>query len=528
MGASRGFAVVAVECRLCRVKRGRIVILIFVGMAALLAGGLYIVFGIYVPNHERARARIEIDRWEKRYEHARTCLVGDHPASSDLAQSLAIRELSQEVDRTACTKEVSELTRGDAVDTGIPDVERAWRDIDAAVSKVASAFASRLTPDEFRAKPMLDPLPPALDELTAAHRALRDAAGMDPPPTVGGAPLPEATLTPISLGTTKLASLTNWLRFSAGGIVAVARGDAKHVEVNAQLVLPVGQAPRVAPIQTDILQRSITDVTWGSTTSMTGTIVAGPMATDGTVTPAATLEAKPDTLPYVMFAIGKASDGTIAYANGDTAAPAVVIAHFTGTALEPQPPHPANSYAFSLDPPNRGLLAWSDDGALHAMIVGAGNPSPHVVDLGSGTAGQSCLTSHGAWVSGGSGQFVELADDPSQTPRPHVLLDHELVGCDATSVLLRNAGHRYAVCDQTCRNVELVAKPAALPALSGGKVIAIAVEQRVLAVWREKAGTVYFALPSPIRPRLVHASATVVDVIAESEAGLVIARATLP
>jgi len=192
----------------------------------------------------------------------------------------------------------------------------------------------------------------------------------------------------------------------------------------------------------------------------------------------------------------------------------------TNGALAAEPAHEAAEFAFALDPPDRGLLAWSQaDGALRAAIVRPGTPTK-VVELGSGHAGQSCLTRTKAWVSSGD-QFVAF-DDAGATP--HVLPNHELVGCDATAVLLRRAGHRYSVCNETCRVAELTAKPNAVPAIAGGQVIAVAAQQHVLALWSEKAPPRFFRLPAQIEPKLVVAGDKVVDVIGRSEGKLAIAR----
>ncbi|MBA2544943.1 MAG: hypothetical protein H0V17_35195, partial [Deltaproteobacteria bacterium] len=179
-------------------------------------------------------------------------------------------------------------------------------------------------------------------------------------------------------------------------------------------------------------------------------------------------------------------------------------------------------YAFAVDPPARGLLAWSAKGALRGTIVKPGTPTK-IVELGSGHTGVSCMTATHGWIASGD-QFVSF-DDTGATPR--VLPGHELIGCDASAVLLRKAGQRYSVCTQSCRIVDLQAGTDALPALSGGQVIAVAASQRVLAVWREKATPLYFSLPSTMTPKLVHATAKVIDVIGETDQGLAIARVKL-
>jgi hypothetical protein len=160
------------------------------------------------------------------------------------------------------------------------------------------------------------------------------------------------------------------------------------------------------------------------------------------------------------------------------------------------------------------------------------------LELGSGHTGLSCLTSLHGWVASGE-QFVAFDDTTSS---PHVLPGHEMVGCDATSVLLRQAGHRYSVCSTpspmtpgalpstrpACRVVELAAGGDAIPGLTNGLAMAVASRQKVLAVWIEKQKEArYFVLPATFKPKLVHANAKALDVLGETDDGLAIARVTL-
>src|SRR3954471_22024940 len=193
------------------------------GAAALLAGGgLYYFFKIYQPKQERGAASHEIEAWELRLREVQTCLFGDKPASSRSGEALAVRELAPDPwDRSSCTKLIGKLSRGVAEDTGIMKVEHAWMTVDRAASHVAMAFASHVDPSgDAPAKRGKDsPLPAALDELDAARAELREAAGMDPPPSASN-PLPAAELVPLMEGTDRVGSLTAWLPPSAGGVIA--------------------------------------------------------------------------------------------------------------------------------------------------------------------------------------------------------------------------------------------------------------------------------------------------------------------
>jgi hypothetical protein len=501
------------------VQRGRIV-LIFVAVAALLGGGLYFLFGVHLPGKAHAGARDEIERWEERFAKARRCLLGETPVSSSNSEQLAVFELANEIaDRRPCTPLISGLGRGDADDTGIEAVEARWRELERAVSAVAGGFAAKLDP-RGDAAGATDKLAGALDRLEAAQRSLREAAGMDPPAAPSGTPLPKAELVPI--GATKLDA---WLRPSAGGLVALAStGNDNALDRGTksfQVVLVPGQSPRVTPIGPHVVA-SITDPGWGASSATQ--IAVGSIAA-GEPTTTASLPAAKAATPAVLFAVGGAADGVIGYVPETEKGTAQVgFARVANGKLVTEPLHDAARYAFALDPPNRALLAWSSGGALAAAIIKPGTPTK-IVALGSGEPGQSCMTSTHGWVSSPP-QFVSFDDAGA---RPHLMTaDSELIECDATSALLRGAGHRYAICTHDdCRLAELMARPLAMPALMGGQVIAVATRRGVLGVWREKGPPLYFAMPEPVRVNLVHANAKQIDLIGSTDKGLVIVRVSL-
>src|SRR5437763_1799512 len=97
----------------------------FVALLAVAGDGLYYVFGVHLPGRERAGARDEIERWEQRLATARRCLLGESPASPTPSEALAVYEMSHDVDHHVCTPAISNLSRGDAEDTGLRAVELA-------------------------------------------------------------------------------------------------------------------------------------------------------------------------------------------------------------------------------------------------------------------------------------------------------------------------------------------------------------------------------------------------------------------
>jgi len=520
-------------------------LLVFVVVAGIVGGGLYYVVRVRTPARDFSLARAEIERWEARANKVRGCLIGDKPVSEHAAEALAARELAgNPLELKKCTAAIGELSRGSAPDTGIKEVEDGWRGIGTAAAAVAAAFGHAFDPSPGARSRVIDELGDALDTLDVAQSLLRQAAGLEPEPTGIAKPsLPKAELIP--LGGARRARLSAWLRPSAGGMVVLIDGGLRP----QQLVLVPGEAPQRVPFQGGV-RPSVTDARWGAQ-GRAGELVHGTVTGDGTLAESrARPLPDPAITPTVLFTVGDAANGAIAYLLDDTrATPRLAIARTAAGALELGTPSDADDYAFALAPPRRGLVAWSAKGALQAQLVtplppppppppGATAPPappapPRPVALGAGHAGLSCLTDKHAWITSGD-QFVAFDGTRGAT---HELPGEELIGCDAAAVLIRDAGHRYAVCtvaagdpppaEPSCRVVELTAGAGAVPGLAGGQVVAVGVRHRVLAVWREGVAPRYFALPATFTPRLVHATAKVIDVVGEADAGLAIARVAL-
>ena len=508
-------------------------VLMFVGLALLLGGGIYYVFGVHSPKRDTRLASEEIERWEVRAAKVRTCLLGATPASPSAAEAMAIRDLSNNPPEfKKCTALISELSRGNAEDTGLKEVESEWRSINSAASGVANSFSHLFDPGTAAHERAIVDLGDALDLLALRHRDLRNAAEMDPPASTAGPQLAKAELIPF--GTKKRTKLTAWLRPSTGGMVVIV----DNTGAMQQIVLVPGEAPKRAPARPGV-RPSVTDGAWGMKAAKTQ-LAIGRLTSDGDIESENDSNiGEPVVDSQVLFAVGALDDGAIAYVvELENKTPLVSIGRTRRAGLveaigplgfEGGTPQDAEDYSFAIAPPSRGLVAWSAGGKLRATIVRPNTPISidkpgfKVTELGTGHAGQACLSATHGWVANGD-RFISF-DDNGATP--HVLPGHELIGCDATSVLLRQAGHRYAVCDNACRIVELAAGGDAVPGLAGGAAIAVASRQHVIAVWREKAEPRYFALPSAFKPKLVHGTAKVIDVIGEGEDGLAIARIKL-
>ena len=535
-------------------------------IGAVLGGGVYYVLTTRAPGRNYDAAKAEIERWEERANKLRTCLLGTTPASPIAAEALAIRELTNNSPEfKKCTASISELSRGDAPDTGIKDVEDEWKSLTKAITGLASSFARVLVTGGNK-QGAIDELGDALDTLDVANSNLRQAAQMDPEPSGKAKPsLAKAEL--IMLGTSKRAKLSAWLRPSAGGMVALVepspdngvRGrlageptGASRSRPQQQLVLVPGQLPKRTPFQPGV-RPSVTNVKWGMK-AVKGKLEIGTLTITGEleVKVDASISDPPIADSQVLFALGEMTNGAIAYVVEPTGKTPVVSVGRTGLGGNGEavlPDHPwfdggspeeADLYSFAVSPPERGMLTWSHRGKLRGIIARPGTDVSAplaAVALGAGDVGQSCLTAKYGWIASGD----QLVAFDGATAFRVEMPDHEMIGCDASSVLLRQSGHRYAVCGMTvptqglgsgappppspsCRTVDLPAGIDAIPGLSGGRVVAVASRQRVLAVWREQADVAYFVMPETFKPRVLQATNKLLDVLGETDEGLAVVR----
>src|SRR6185503_1445073 len=124
--------------------RGR-AFLIFGVIGAIAAAAIYYFFEIYRPEQVLRDAQAQVAAWEARWASARGCLLGAQPRSPSTREALIIHELAPDPwDQGACTGLMGKLTRGDVPDTGLRNVEAAWRELDRAAAKAGGAFADHL------------------------------------------------------------------------------------------------------------------------------------------------------------------------------------------------------------------------------------------------------------------------------------------------------------------------------------------------------------------------------------------------
>ncbi|MGN6110962.1 MAG: hypothetical protein ACTHU0_38045, partial [Kofleriaceae bacterium] len=288
---------------------------------------------------------------------------------------------------------------------------------------------------------------------------------------------------------------------------------AKTGEV--QITLAPGAAPVVAAVGSGVL-RTVPDAAWGAGGQLGGIAIG---ALDARGEPPREAAIKVAGQGRVFGVAGTAESGVVVAGGSQQ----LVVVRSTAGKLTADAPIEIEQLAFALDPAGRVLLAYNDgDGAMHGEILHDGGPGKRIA-LGDGLASAACLTAKTAWV-GGNDQFVSFSAETA--PVPHVLREHELLGCTAEAALLhqRGAAH-YLVCGETCRVAQLEGmRPSSVGAVAGDRVVGIAARGPVIGVWREKQPPYYFATPGELTPILATSNGKVIDVVATGADGVVVAR----
>ena len=519
-------------------RRGKI-IAIFAVAALAVAGGAYYLFTVYLPQEKRGPAQAEIARWEGRLAEARACLLGPTPASSDTREALAIHELAPDPwDRIKCTQLISKLSRGETEDTGMLDVEEAWHGLDRAAGKVAAAFLAHVDPAGEPAKTRRsDALPVALDELDAAHAALRAAADLGPPPARPATPpLAAAQLVPVRDGAEPIKRLDSWTIPTMNSVLAFG-ATASH---EVQLALVPGAAPVARRIGAGVL-RTVPDAAWGAVARAGATpdgeelhqLVVGPLDERGeppAVAPDQDPRKRKDAIAIdgrasVFAVVGTADDGLVVGGSRG----ALVLVRAQAGKLAADKPIEIEQLAFATDPAGRALVAYNDaEGALRAFVSrGAAKAPPR--ELGTTLAGGACLTAKRGWIAGGGADDHQMVSfdletgDVTRYPAPR----HDLLGCTADTALLHlGYAAAYTVCsEQQCRGATLQGmKPSKIATLAGDQVVAATLRDHVLGVSREQGPPTFYAIGKHLTLRFAMSDGKVLDLIAESGDGLVIVR----
>ncbi|MDB4960062.1 MAG: hypothetical protein JWP01_61 [Myxococcales bacterium] len=505
-------------------EKGRIA-LIFGVVAVALGGGLFYFFKIHQPKQQQAAAQVEVEAWEKRWDEARTCLLGAAPISSNAGESLSVREMQPDPwERKTCTQLIGKLSRGVTDDTGMMNVEHAWMTIDRAASKVANAFATHVDPygesAENRGKE--SPLPAALQELDTAHADLRTAAGMSPPAVASLGSLPAAELILLKDGADPVQSLDGWRLPSATGVVAFGTVKARG---QVQLVLAPGAAPKVLKVPNDT-SRAVPDLTWAATAldnpSGGADVTYGPIDDNGAFATMTSLK----VLAYteVALAAGTPAAGLLVFRDPTS----ITIARSSGGVFTQDKPVAASGSALGVDPmAGRVLFAWNgpytDQGTGKLMgFIGRGDAAPTIVQLGEGVVHSTCLTSTHGWVSAQQ-QVISFNDTGAV---PHVLPDHALIGCTRDEAILHTVGtSHYVACKESCRVIDITnLRSTGVATIAGGKLHAIRALRNVLGVWRENLPPTFYTTTREVTPMFATSDGKVIDIVATTTEGVVVVR----
>ncbi|MGE0872882.1 MAG: hypothetical protein AB7P03_30280 [Kofleriaceae bacterium] len=515
-------------------QRWRIAAIFGVLGAILIAGAVYF-FQVYRPAKARDEAQLEIAGWEERLAAANTCLFGAPSAPARAADALAIRKLSPEPwNQARCVQLIGQLTRGAALDTGMPAVEQAWAAVELATSGVAKVFGADPDPAANAADNLAhDPVSPAFAALWKAHAALRSAAELDPLPPRAGGPLPEAELTaitwngqPLAGFVAKLPSMNSLIGHAA---IAPVKPDAP-TQRGVQVVMTAGMRPKLVPANARVV-RSVPDSSWGIDGGR-DQLEIGAVSSSGALNGTSSLKLRGSV--EALLAIGKPTDGAVIYAasrEGKTDV-TVAFARALGGSFKADPPIDVSRYGYAVEPSGRAVFAWGDDdGVIRGEILHGGHAAKRI-EVGSGLVNRACLTATRAWIAG-AGQFISF-DDAGAVP--HVLTEHIMLGCTDRAALahLPNTT-RFAVCSDACRVATVKARtspPTAAPAGSsvvatvvGDRVAVIDTQDRVLGVMSETTAPRFYALPTPVRLHYAITDGKVLDVVASKDAGeLVIVR----
>jgi hypothetical protein len=515
--------------------RGRVAIILGVvlGLAAL-----GFVYRRSLGDKQLRNAQAEVERWEVRWYAARECLLGKVPPSAKIREALAIHEMVPGPWEPAkCNKLVGTLTRGDAPDSGIDELEAAWRKLDKVATAAAQAYVLHISP---ATKVADDPFPLALEALDEAHAGLRTVAKL-PPLAETGASLRAAQVIPILLDGHHVTHLEVESIPSARGLVLF--GDMAQQQV--QVILTTGGMPKAAALSVDgdLLERvgtlrSVPDASWGA-------LADGNRVRAGLFDPSGLLRSDFDGKgvfethgpPVVVAALGTPTLGTLALVDDDR----LVLAHLVGDAIEKPAPIPlarsseGPAFTAAADVDGRAALVWrAPNHDVLARIIRPGDDGA-TSELDELPDGPFCLTAGAAWARVESGAMTFGGERFAVDSDSHI---DALLGCTETAALFRDSSdaRRVFVCasaNEGCTSTEIPAGPPQGPALAlvGKDIVALASHGGVLGVWRSGAQPVYYSLPEPAMPASVFdmtamamTDGDLIDVLARTAMGYVIVR----
>jgi hypothetical protein len=193
------------------------------------------------------------------------------------------------------------------------------------------------------------------------------------------------------------------------------------------------------------------------------------------------------------------------------------------------PPEAVRSVSAS--PTNAGRAAAVR--SVSASPANAGRAAPPeavrsvVIEIGPGEllVRDMCITNDHAYLVNGH-TLVAFSAESAEPMRP--VEQYALRGCSPSAAILRGDRGAFSVCTDSCRPLEIPGVPGdAWPVVAKSKVIAAAARDGVLALFREGAPPAYYTAPIA-RALAAMTDGKVIDVVADSPAGIVIARVPVP
>ncbi len=532
-----------------KAERLRIALIFIVTMAVVVGGAVYF-FAIYRPKQVKKDAQAEIEKWEKRWDAARACMLGSGKPLGKTSEALAIHEMSPDAwDEHACSALVGNINRGAAPDTGLDDVERAWQALDHDAALAANAFAMH-APDE--GKP--DKLPAALDTLDDDRAALRVAAGL-PDDRATSAALPAASVTPVALGTagTDLSDDRHELTPSVHGLVAHGHANAATVQIQ----LAADGNVKVAAVPGDVsAARSFTDPSWGAVAVGDG-LAIGTFSDKGEIAGGADQTLKPAA--NVLAAVGNATKGTVLLAT-TAGGNGFELGRWADSKLTVDKPILTNGMrtAGDLGGDRLALVWWDAQGGIHGEIVtsdgaskvtelqhGTGKPAfTTLTDVDNGAnaadqfAGPICFTADRAWTTVDHRLISFAADGSVASPCPaggfcpaELGPDATIVACTADTVVVADntRSSAFAVCTASgCRAANLPPHPwFQAISVADGKLVTVFGHAGVVAVWREGGSTTYYSVAGSPHMEAAVTDGKTVSVLASKSGGDVVIHVPL-
>jgi len=484
-------------------------LLLLLGLAGG-AGFVVLYFLVLTPAGERGEARHQITEWgERKWQPLRSCLFGQPPRAARGRDGLLLRAALTTgglPPRRACNQAFVDLRRPGTSSSGDNQIERGWKELERASSRLANAYLEI----DYTDPAVLARIGEAIDGVQTAYTDLRHAAGMgdDPPPGPESFPaLPKGTLLPepargLQPEEVRIAGET--VLFSG------ALGDATSF-------VAVSAADR-AVVEPDLggdLRLAADDQRWGLWTSMTasgdGELTTGAVDADRNPAGAGTVLIKTHAgtdLAAPLFALGNGPTRVAVYelAAGTTTTMWTARSADGGATFTERVEVSGDDAGIAFRPSvgqRRFDAFWRDAGGIHWLGLGADAAtaalSPRLVFARPDGDPHAVLSCHGGnadWMVL-DGSIVRSAAGGEAAPVGEVTGLMDVLGCDADHLVLQvSQRNELAVCQPAGCKVMLNARSgpgSSLVAAWGSRagLIAATTAGDLLVLWREGRPSVY-------------------------------------